>query len=260
MTASRHLLAADEPDPVNLHNMDGGSPLFLVCEHAGRRIPEKLGDLGLDEAERARHIAWDIGAEGVSLQLASILDAPLITQTYSRLVCDCNRATHVPSFIPLISESTVIPGNAGLGDSERSARIDEIYLPLHDRITAEIDRRLAAGQPVVFISMHSFTPVFMSDTRPMHVGLLYDRDPRLGHLVGSALRSSASHEIADNEPYALDHGRDFTVPEHGERRGLPSLEVELRQDLITMPEGQAEWAERLAAPLRPALDHLLREL
>lgn len=260
MTETNGLLGEDEPTPVNVHNLNGRSPIFLVCEHAGRRIPRKLGDMGLDEQDQTRHIAWDIGAEAVSRQLANLLDAPLITQTYSRLVCDCNRETHVPSFIPEISERTRIPGNEELTADERRERIDEIYRPLHDRIAEELDARAAGGRPTVFISMHSFTPVFMDEARSMHIGLLHDQDPRLALLAGSVLRKDGDLVVVDNEPYALDQSRDYTVPEHGERRGIPSLEIEIRQDLITESDGQTTVAERLAPALARSASHLLDEI
>ncbi len=258
--ADGSLLGAGEPSPVDVFNLEGGSPIFLVCEHAGRRIPRALGDLGLSERDRRRHIAWDIGAAAVSKALSERLDAALITQTYSRLVCDCNRETHVESFIPTISERTRIPGNDGLSAFERQARTDEIYRPLHERIALELDRRMAAGRPTVFVSVHSFTPVFMDVARQMHLGLLYDLDPRMAHLVGSVLRADGRHPIADNEPYALDQTRDYTVPEHGERRGIPSLEIEIRQDLIETADGQAAWADLLAPAFARSAAHLLRDL
>ena len=259
MTASG-LLCDDEPSPVETFNLQGESPVVIVCEHAGRRIPRRLGDMGLSDEDRGRHIAWDIGAGALSRKLAERLDAALITQTYSRLVCDCNRETHVPSFIPEISERTRIPANEGLSAADREARIDAVYRPLHDRIRDELDRRAAGGRPTVFLSMHSFTPVFMDEARPMHVGLLYDRDPRLAHLTGSILRSESDLVVTDNEPYALDWSRDYTVPEHGERRGVPSLEIELRQDLIAEPQGQEAWAARLAPALERSAAHLLGEV
>ncbi|MEM7043154.1 MAG: N-formylglutamate amidohydrolase [Pseudomonadota bacterium] len=259
MTASE-LLQEDDASPVEVFNLDGESPVFIVCEHAGRTIPRKLGDMGLSDEDRQRHIAWDIGAGALSRMIAERLDAGLITQTYSRLVCDCNRETHVPSFIPLISERTPIPANERLSAADREARIDAIYRPLHDRIRAELDERAAAGRPTVFLSMHSFTPVFMDEARPMHIGLLYDRDPRVAHLVGSMLRGEDDLMVADNEPYALDWSRDYTVPEHGERRGIPSLEIEVRQDLIAETGGQEAWAARLAPALEKSAAHLLKEM
>ena len=260
MMVKTQLLREGERSPVNVYNLDGKSSIFLVCEHAGRQIPRALGDLGVSAEDRSRHIAWDIGAEGVSRGLSERLDAPLITQTYSRLVCDCNRATHVDSFMPAISERTPIPGNRELSPSDRMARIDEIYRPFHDRIKEELDRRQERGQATVVLSIHSFTPVFMDEARPMHLGLLYDKDPRLAHLVGGVLRAESDYKVVDNEPYALDQNRDFTIPEHGERRGVPSLEIEIRQDLIESADGQAAMADCLAPALLRSADHLLKEI
>ena len=91
MPAAEALLAPDEPAAVIDYRSDGASPFLLVCDHAGRRIPRRLHNLGLGEAELARHIAWDIGIAGVGRLLADRLDACLVMQPYSRLVIDCNR-------------------------------------------------------------------------------------------------------------------------------------------------------------------------
>ena len=54
---NRRLLAANEPDPVMVRRPDGTSPFFLTCDHAGRRVPRALGDLGVPAPEYERHIA-----------------------------------------------------------------------------------------------------------------------------------------------------------------------------------------------------------
>src|SRR5690349_15708577 len=118
------LLDPDEPGPVTLDNQGGSSVFFLTFDHAGRAFPRRLGTLGLPEHETWRHIAWDIGIGGVGQELARLLDAAVVLQTYSRLVIDCNRDPTVPSSIPEISETTEIPGNHGLGKAERTARVD----------------------------------------------------------------------------------------------------------------------------------------
>ena len=87
----------------------------------------------------------------------------------------------------------------------------------------------------------------------MHAGMLFDRDQRLGLALGGLLRREPGLVVADNEPYALDQETDYTIPVHGEQRGLPCIEIEIRQDLIAAPAGQAEWAGRLARLLPPAL-------
>ena len=91
----------------------------------------------------------------------------------------------------------------------------------------------------------------------MHLGLHYAKDPRLAGLIGSILGGQDDLSIVDNEPYALDYDRDFTVPYHGERRGIPSIEFEIRQDLITASDGQEAWAERLADALEKSAHHLM---
>jgi predicted N-formylglutamate amidohydrolase len=244
--AEAALLEPDEPDPVTLENESGDSVFFLTCEHAGRAFPRRLGRLGLPEAETMRHIAWDIGIGAVGREVSRLLDAAVILQTYSRLVIDCNRDPNVPSSIPEISETTEIPGNRGLDEAERAARVDAIFRPYHNAIGAALDRRAAADRATALVALHSFTPVFKGVWRPWHVAVLFNRDPRLAHALAELLRAEGDLMVGENEPYRVSDLTDYTVPVHGERRGLPHVEIEIRQDLITDPAGQREWAERLA--------------
>jgi predicted N-formylglutamate amidohydrolase len=239
------LLFPDEPHPVLIDHPQGTSDLFLTCDHAGRRIPRRLGQLGLPDAELERHIAYDIGARAVAERLADRLDATLVRQVYSRLVIDCNRDPSVASAIPEISELTSISGNTGLTPAERSARQREIFAPYHAAITAALDARGAAGRPTAIVSVHSFTPVFKGEARPWHAAVLYNRDARLSLILKGMLEQEGGLIIGDNEPYFVSDLTDYTIPVHAERRGLPYLELEIRQDLIAAAEGQAEWAERL---------------
>jgi len=244
--ASRRLLADGEPPPFSVERERGASPFVLICDHAGRRIPRALGSLGVAESELSRHIAWDIGARGVASRLADLLDAVLIAQTYSRLVIDCNRPLHSPTSIAIRSERTDIPGNRDLSPADAAARAQEIFVPYHERITAELDRRQALSRPTLLISMHSFTPVFHEVARPWHIGMLYNRDTRLAHALLSLIRSEQRWVVGDNEPYSVSDGSDYAIPVHGERRGLPHVEIEIRQDLIADEPGQDEWARLLA--------------
>ena len=256
--AEGRLLEPDEPNPVTLENESGDSVFFLTCEHAGRAFPRRLGKLGLPEAETVRHIAWDIGIGAVGRDLSLLLNAAVILQTYSRLVIDCNRDPKVPSSIPEISEATEIPGNRSLDEAERAARVDAIFRPYHDAIAAALDRRAAADRASVLVALHSFTPVFKGVSRPWHVAVLFNRDPRLAHALAELLRADGSLMVGENEPYRVSDLTDYTVPVHGERRGLPHVEIEIRQDLITDPSGQREWAERLARLLPAAYAAFLR--
>jgi predicted N-formylglutamate amidohydrolase len=245
------LLDADEPRPVIVENETGASPFVITCDHAGNRLPRRLGTLGLGAAELERHIAWDIGAAGVASRLAARIDAILIGQTYSRLVIDCNRAPYASSSIVALSEATPIPGNAGLSAAERDRRRRTVFDPYHARIAAVLDERRRTGQPTVLLALHSFTPVFLGASRPWQCGILYNRDPRFAHIVGKLLRARGL-VVGDNEPYAVSDATDYTIPVHGERRGLPHLELEIRQDLIAAADVQQAWAELLAVLLPEA--------
>ena len=239
------LESADVP-PVFEQNAAGRSPFLLTCDHYGRLIPRALGDLGLPADEFTRHIAWDIGIAGVAERLAKHLDAHLIAQRYSRLVIDCNRPPGAPSSIPRISEATTIQGNEGLTREAAEARRRQIFDPYHHRIEEVIDRRSHDQLPTVLVSLHSFTPVYAGIARPWHIGTLYHRDTKLPTLLLKSLRAESDLVVGDNEPYAVSDETDYTIPVHGEARGLMNSGLEIRQDLIADQAGQQQWADRLA--------------
>ena len=240
------LLDADDVPPVLEHNTAGRSPFLLTSDHYGRAIPGLLGDLGLPERELTRHIASDIGIAGVAEALSRDLRAHLIAQRYSRLVIDCNRPPSAPSSIPRLSEATVIPGNENLAPEAAEARRKAIFDPYHRRIREAIDVRLRDGVPTVLVSLHSFTPVYAGVARPWHIGTLYQRDTRLPALLLEQLRREGDLVVGDNEPYAVSDETDYTIPVHGEKRGLMNTGIEIRQDLIAEEAGQKQWADRLA--------------
>jgi predicted N-formylglutamate amidohydrolase len=88
--------------------------------------------------------------------------------------------------------------------------------------------------------------VYGGIARPWHIGTLYHRDTRLPPLLLKLLRSESSLVVGDNEPYAVSDETDYTIPVHGEARGLMNSGIEIRQDLITEAAGQQQWADRLA--------------
>ena len=255
------LIGAGDPAPVRVLRPDGASQFFLTADHAGRTIPRRLGNLGLPESELGRHIAWDVGIAGVTEKLARALDATAVLQVYSRLVIDCNRQPAWASAIPAISELTPIPGNENIPPEEREARRREIFVPYHDCIAELLDRRRAPGRRTVLIAMHSFTPVFKGEPRNIEIGILYNRDARLANILLDLLREEGGPggglTVGDNAPYAITDASDYTVPVHGEGRGLPHVEIEIRQDLIGDELGQAAWAARLARRL-PLADQRVR--
>jgi predicted N-formylglutamate amidohydrolase len=244
------LLAHDEPPPFEIVRPEGRSRVVLTCDHASARIPRALGDLGVSTADRATHIAWDIGAAEVARRMSERLDATLVLAGYSRLVVDCNRPPHVASAMPAVTGGVPIPGNSSLDEATRAARVESFHAPYHRAITRLLDERAAQGRPPVLLSIHSFTPELQGQRRPWPIALLYGRDARLAHACRDALRRDPTLSddlVGDNQPYRVSDESDFTIPVHGERRGLLHTAFEIRQDGIDRTDGALAWADRLAA-------------
>jgi predicted N-formylglutamate amidohydrolase len=246
------LLGSDEPLPFEVAGRGAPSAFVVICDHAGRRLPRSLGSLGLSAGDLDSHIAWDIGAGGVARRLATALDAFVAWQRYSRVVIDCNRPLGAVDSIATRSERRPIPGNESLRPEDAEARAREIFHPYHDQIRAELDRRAIEGKPSILVAVHSFTPVFLDVPRPWHVGVLFNRDPRLADPLLRLLRAEGDLVVGCNEPYAVSDLSDFSIVHHGEQRAIPHVELEIRQDLIADDAGQIAWAERLARLLLAA--------
>lgn len=247
------MLGPADPPPVEVCHGRGQAPVLLTCDHASAAIPRVLEGLGLAAAAVREHIGWDIGAAPVTRHLARLLDAPAILAGYSRLVVDCNRDPGDPTSIPAISDGVVVPGNRDLSQTARAARAAACFAPYHDGIAARLDGFLAAGVVPALLSIHSFTPMMNGLARPWHVGILWDKDPRIPLPLLDALRADPALAVGDNEPYSAREPAGYTVRHHAVTRGLPHVAIELRQDLIATAEGAAAWAERLAAALRSIL-------
>lgn len=251
-----NLLGTSDPSPVTVEAPGGRSPLLLVSDHAGNRVPASLRDLGLGTRDRNRHISWDIGIRGVTSHVSRRLDATYVHQRYSRLVIDCNRMPGCAESMPAVSDGTPVPGNRDLSDAAVAERIEEIFRPYHAAIVAEFDERERRARPPALISMHSFTPMLDTErvARPWQIGVIYHRDRRIGRALVELLQADRALCVGENEPYTVNIDIDYTVPVYGERRGIPYVEIEIRQDLIENEAGQIEWGERMAELLPRAVE------
>jgi len=250
------LLSEDDPAVFLIERTKATSAFLLTCDHAGRKIPHKLASLRLSEHELSTHVAWDLGVAELGRRLSARLDAFLIMHNYSRLVIDANRPPSAPDSIPTLSERTRIAANEGLSSSDARKRFEEVFQPYHQRIRAELDARSARACPSVLVALHSFTPVYLDAGRRWHAGVLYGRDPRLGRLVRDGLRRDGELIVGDNQPYAVSDASDYTIIVHGEQRGIPHVELEIRQDLLASASDVQRWAERLGDVLEAALPHV----
>ncbi|MEO0358479.1 MAG: N-formylglutamate amidohydrolase [Pseudomonadota bacterium] len=224
----------------------------VTVDHARNRIPDWIGDLGLDPADLDRHIAFDPGAEGVALALGEILDAPVVASNFSRLVIDPNRGADDPTLVMQLYDGTLIPGNRHLTETDRTDRHDRLYAPYHVAVAAA----LAARADPVLLAIHSFTPQLNGrPPRPWDIGVLFADDDRLSMALVRSLQSDPSLTVGVNEPY-VGHLPGDSVDTHALRQGRHNTLIELRNDLIDTAAKQQAWAARLAPHLTKALSQV----
>lgn len=232
-----------------LFNETAPGPWTLLCDHATNRVPEDIGSLGLPDEDMARHIAYDIGAAGVTRHLATLLNSPAVLSDFSRLVIDPNRGAADPTLVRQLYDRTIIPGNRHVDAAEIARRTAAHYTPYDNAIAT-----LAARQPDgPLCSIHSFTPQLRGSTpRPWEIGVLFGQDTRLSDALIALLQAEGDLTVGLNQPYA-GYLPDDTMDRHGTRHGRLHVLIEVRQDLIETPAGQTAWAERLAPLLAQAL-------
>lgn len=236
-------------DVVRVTRGHAGSPIVVVCEHASHHIPEEFAELGLSPEARYSHAAWDPGALGVAEILSDRLDAALVASRVSRLVYDCNRPPGAPDAMPARSEAFEIPGNADLSPAQRAERVRRYYDPFRRALAQQV----AATRDPVLVTIHSFTPVFHGKIREVGVGIVHDRDPRLADAMLEAAAGQETCRVARNAPYGPQDGVTHTLREHALPDGHRNVMIELRNDLITTPEAQADMANQLATWITAAV-------
>ncbi|MCV2866857.1 N-formylglutamate amidohydrolase [Albidovulum sediminicola] len=246
--------AADGPLPVvTTERPDGQGAFLIVCEHASNHFPEAFGALGLPEAARHAHIAWDPGALALARRLSEALDATLVSAGVSRLVYDLNRPPHAPGAMAAQSEVYEIPGNEGIGPDERLRRTETIYLPFHRALHDTIARRLAQGRRTVMVTVHSFTPVYFGQPRAVELGIIHDADPAFAKAVLAEAQARTALLCRMNEPYSAADGVTHTLRLQATPYGLAHVMLEIRNDLLADDSAVAGVATELAPVLSAAL-------
>ena len=225
---------------------------LVTCDHASNRVPDWVGggSLGIAEADMARHIAWDVGAAGVTRALAKALDSPAILSDFSRLVIDPNRGEDDPTLVMRLYDGTIIPANRRIDAAGVEERLERLYRPYHAAYA-----RLAARRPdTVIVAVHSFTPCLKGRApRPWHVGVLHSHlDTRLSLPLIARLREEADLCVGDNEPYS-GHLPGDAIDRHALVPGRQNTLIEIRNDLIATEAQQQAWGERLAPILAEVL-------
>lgn len=247
-------MLAKRAEAYEIINADGVGPAVILCEHASNHIPADYDGLGLDPAARVSHAAWDPGAEGVARRLSEALDAPMIAGRISRLVYDCNRPPEAPSAMPERTETIAVPGNVGLDEAARAARVARVYEPFTHATSDLIARRGRAGTPFALITLHSFTPAWMGQPRAVEIGILHDSDARLADVM--LAQEVPGRRVERNAPYGPADGVTHSLRLQGLANELPNVMLEIRNDLVATPSQQDRITTELLGLVHPALAQL----
>ena len=242
------LLQDGDPPPFRIEHPDADSRFVVICDHAGRNFPAKLGQLGIRDEDRQKHITYDIGTEEIGVYLGEKLNAVTFIAHYSRLVADVNRDPFRFDFVPEVSDHIPVPGNKDMSAKELRARINEIYKPYQYALGDCLEGFLKRGEIPFLLSIHSFTPEMNGERRPWEIGILWtDEDRAAPPMLDALQKNNPDLTIGDNAPYSLKlhGGRDYsnTVELQAKPRGIPSLVVEFRQDTVDTPEKAARMAD-----------------
>ena len=245
------ILSQTEGPAAEVINPSGTAPICIVCEHASPFIPASLNRLRIAPEHLNSHAAWDIGARDLSVALSRSLDAPIVVSRVSRLVYDCNRPPEARDAMPERSEVVAVPGNSGLSQSERDARIREVYAPFRNLLATTLD---SFSRPPALVTIHSFTPIWHGEKRSVELGILHDSDDRLAKAMLDAAPGDINTQL--NAPYSATDGVTHTLREHAVSRGLQNVMIEVRNDLISDEEGVAYFARHLRNMLSRALSSI----
>jgi len=219
--------------------------IVITCEHAGLDIPDSFKHLFAHTPEILQtHRGWDPGALEMAEFLSLKLSAPVFTCLTSRLLIEVNRSLHHPQLFSEFSQ--------GLSSREKNTLINDIYFTYRNAVEESIGD---SAEPVLHLSIHTFTPVLNNEVRELEIGLLFDpkrtEETNFSKNVLTKLSDRLpGYRIQFNEPYkGVDDGFTTYLRTLFDDKSYRGIEVEINQKLV----GTAQWhllKESLASCLR----------
>lgn len=217
--------------------------LIITCEHAGNDVPAAYRPLFVGHAHLLpTHRGWDPGALILAREMVEQLSTPrdpvpLYFETTTRLLVDLNRSVGNPE---LHSEAT-----RHLTLAERREILKIHYHPHRQTVDAVVAAAIAAGDRVIHIASHSFTPELNGHTRTADVGMLYD-PVRAGEVALAsawllALKATdASLRLRRNYPYlGTSDGVTMSLRKKHPPERYVGVELEVNQRYVE--EGGSAW-------------------
>ncbi|SMP14532.1 N-formylglutamate amidohydrolase [Shimia sagamensis] len=237
-------MTLDDSEAVVIEGAVAPCDILFVCEHASRSFPTEFGELGLTEEVRRSHVAWDPGALTLTRELAKRFDCTLVAGGVSRLLYDCNRPPEAQDAVPTKSEVFDIPGNMDLSETDRQARVSQIYQPFKEAVQQVIE----VVHPKAIVTVHSFTPVYHGKQRAVEIGILHDRDTRLADKMLTAM-ADGPFNTRRNDPYGPEHGVTHSLRAYALPNKLPNVMLEVRNDLLAGNSKAVEVTDALEAAI-----------
>lgn len=171
--------------------------MIITCEHASRRVPASCRALFAGRPELlTSHRGHDSGSLALARQLAGMLDAPLFTGRWTRLLVDLNRSVGHPRLFSEVTRALPRPEQLGI--------IEKYYRPYRETVERAVARAIRHAR-VLHLSVHSFTPIMNNEVRNADIGLLYDpkrpMERRFAQHWKRGLVSELAWRVRCNYPY-----------------------------------------------------------
>lgn len=205
--------------------------MIVTCEHAGNDIPSEYEALFGDQKDILEsHRGWDPGALEIATVISSFYRVPFYYTTISRLVVEANRS---------LTNSALFSEFTNHLPSATKAEISEKYWqPYRQRVEQSIRTEIEAGNRVLHLSIHTFTPVWNGVTREVELGILYDPDRKteLGWAHSFSSRVSVLEPalvVRHNEPYlGTDDGFTTYLRTRFSSENYLGIELEINQKFV----------------------------
>lgn len=238
-----------QPPIYTLHNALL-SPIILTGPHNGWYVPSQLihggKPLGLDTHwfdpadPLRRHEACDWGIYDLFNSIGQKnSNIALLGATHSRLVVDLNRNPNTMIYDRSSELDTVIPGNTALDEGEHKSRLENYYMPYHDVLDALLQDTKAKFGHVLWLDMHSFTPIWQGQPRTVGVGTLKTAQTAFTNKAEEWLAQTFGGQFKADEPYSM-RKPEFRNISGGYsasiRNNVPYFGLEIRNDLLQTSE------------------------
>ena len=209
--------------------------IVFICDHASNYIPQKYRKLGMSHRDLESHIAFDIGAKNLTINLAKKLKQSYFLSNFSRLLIDPNRKEIDRELITVRSFGIEIPKNLNISGKEREHRINFFYNYYHKNLENFVKKKINKYKKVFLVSIHSFTKNSKNFNRGIEVGLLWNKSMDLLLPIQKSLKDNKIH-FGRNYPYSGFHF-NYTIDRLFNIFDLKNITVEIRNDLICDQKG-----------------------